>query len=67
MCTLTAVGGETKGLLATSKHSKQDINRSSTGNDAIRFKLTFNLANFKHVNSVKKTRNLIFELFKIIL
>lgn len=53
ICTLTAVGGDTKGLLATSKYSKEDINRSSTGKDAIRFKLTFNLANFKHVNSVK--------------
>lgn len=51
---LTADGGDTKGLLATSKLSKLDINRSSTGKDAIRFKLIFNLANFMCVNSVKK-------------
>lgn len=50
---LTAVGGDTKGLLDTSKLSKLDINRSSTGKDAIRFKLTFNLASFMYVNSGK--------------
>lgn len=51
---LTAVGGETRGLLVTSRLSKQDINRSSTGKDAIWFKLTFNFTSFIYVNSGKK-------------
>lgn len=51
---LTADGGDTKGLLATFKLSKLVINRSSTGKDAIRFRLTFNFANLMYVNSVKQ-------------
>lgn len=53
---LTAVGGDTKGLLATSKLSRLVIKRSSTGKDAIRFKLTFNFANLIYVSSVKKKK-----------
>lgn len=58
MSVLTLAGGDVSGLLLSSRCSKSVINRSSTGNVAIRLQLRSNDTKFNVVRSEKSGKKM---------